>query len=120
VYLLHFYSPASSESKGNKHARRYLGTAEDVSLRLSQHYRGTGARLTQVVIEHGLMFVVARTWRGDRRLEKKLKAWHSEVRLCLICDGKATLAEVLATQLPPVTRTLGRRAPMQAPITYFS
>ena len=105
VYLLHFLSPY-------KHARHYLGVAEDVSARLAEHRKGTGARLTQVVREAGITFVVARTWRGGRRLEHKLKGWHSGVRLCPICQGKITIEEVLEAQPMPSGRVLGRRVPM--------
>jgi predicted GIY-YIG superfamily endonuclease len=106
VYLLHFTQPY-------KHARHYLGCAEDVSARLAQHRAGTGARLTQVVREAGISWVVARTWRGGRRLEHKLKGYHSGVRLCPICQGKITIEEVLAAQPPPSGRVIGRRVPMK-------
>ena len=105
VYLLHFIEPY-------KHARHYLGCADDLSVRLAEHRRGTGARLTQVVKDAGGFWVVARTWRGGRRLEQKLKAWHSGVKLCPICRGEITLEEVLAAQPPPTPRTPGRRMPM--------
>jgi len=104
-YLLHFVEPY-------KHAKHYLGVAEDVSARLEQHRKGTGARLTQVVREAGISFVVARTWRGGRRLERKLKGWHSGVRLCPICQGKITIEEVLEAQPMPSGRVIGRRVPM--------
>jgi len=80
--------------------------------RLDQHRRGTGARLTQVVREAGIAFVVARTWRGGRCLERKLKAQHSGVRLCPICQGKITIEQVLEAQPPPSGRVVGRRVPM--------
>ena len=105
MYLLHFITPY-------KHARHYLGCADDVSARLAQHRHGTGARLTQVVLEHGGSWAIARTWRGGRTLERKLKAWHSGVKLCPICRGEITLEEVLVAQPPPTPRTLGRRMPM--------
>jgi predicted GIY-YIG superfamily endonuclease len=106
VYLIHFCTPY-------KHARHYLGVAEDVSARLDQHRRGTGARLMAVVQEAGISWVVARTWRGGRRLEHKLKGYHSGVKLCPICQGKITLEEVLAAQpLPSGGRVIGRRQPM--------
>ncbi len=107
VYLLHFITPY-------KHARYYLGYADSLSHRLGQHLRGTGARLTAVVLEHGGSWVVARTWRGGRRLERKLKARHSGVKLCPICQGKITIEEVLAAQPAPVGRVIGRRIPMGA------
>jgi predicted GIY-YIG superfamily endonuclease len=105
VYLLHFTQPY-------KHARHYLGCAEDVSARLSQHRNGTGARLTQVVREAGISWVVARTWRGGRRLERRLKNWHNSPQLCPICKGEITLEQVLAEQPPPSGRAIGRRMPM--------
>src|SRR6476661_2336108 len=46
VYLLHF-------SKPYKHARHYLGSADDVSARLELHRKGQGARLTQVAVDAG-------------------------------------------------------------------
>lgn len=104
-YLLHFVTPY-------KHARHYLGYAEDLSARLAQHRSGNGARLTQVVREAGISWVVARIWRGGRQLERKLKRWHSGVKLCPICQGKITLEEVLAEQALPAPRTPGRRMPM--------
>jgi hypothetical protein len=82
-------------------------------VRLDQRRKGTGARLTQLVKEAGIAFVVARTWRGGRRLERKLKAQHSGVRLCTICQGKAMLEQVLADQPPPSGRVIGRRMPMK-------
>jgi predicted GIY-YIG superfamily endonuclease len=105
VYLLHFTQPY-------KHARHYLGCAEDVGARLAQHRKGTGARLTQVVREAGISWVVARTWRGGRHLEHKLKGYHSGVKLCPICQGKITIEEVLEAQPPPSGRVSGRRVPM--------
>ncbi len=105
VYLLHFIEPY-------RHAKHYLGVADDLSARLAQHRAGTGARLTQVVREAGISWVVARTWRGGRRLEHKLKGYHSGVRLCPICQGKITIEEVLAAQPPPSGRVIGRRMPM--------
>jgi len=105
VYLLHFVEPY-------KHARHYLGCADDLSHRLAQHRDGTGARLTKVVRDAGGSWVVARTWRGGRRLEKRLKSRHSGVRLCPICRGEVTLEQVLDSQSPPVGRVPGQRVPM--------
>ena len=104
-YLLHFLTPY-------KHAKHYLGCADDLSHRLSEHRRGAGARLTQVVLENGGSWVVAKTWRGGYTLEARLKRYHSGVKLCPICKGEITLAEVLRQQPPPTPRTPGRRMPM--------
>lgn len=74
----------------------------------AEHRKGAGARLTQAVREAGITWVVARTWRGGRTLEHKLKGWHSGVKLYPICQGEITLEEVLASPPP----TPGRRMPM--------
>jgi len=82
VYLLHLIPPY-------KHARHYLGYAEDVDARNIRHMAGRGARLCEVQREEGGSWVVARVWfGGDRSLERGLKGWHNGVRLCPICQGK--------------------------------
>jgi len=58
VYLLHFSRPYC-------HAKHYLGWTEDLQTRLEAHRTGTGARLTQVVVEQGITLELARTWDGD-------------------------------------------------------
>jgi len=85
VYLLHF----SGEIAPGRHtARHYLGWAADLGPRVNAHAHGIGARLTQVAKERGLTFVVARTWEGDRNLERRLKRRHAAPRLCPICNGR--------------------------------
>ncbi len=106
-YLLHFVTPY-------RHARHYLGSSHDLANRLAQHRSGGGARLMEVVHEHGITWVVAKTWIGGRALESRLKRYHSGVKLCPICRGEITLEQVLAEQAPPALRPVGRRAPMQA------
>jgi predicted GIY-YIG superfamily endonuclease len=78
VYLLHFTKPY-------RHARHYLGYAGDLAKRLNQHRHGAGARLPQVCAEHGIDFVVARTWPGGRDLERRLKLRKNSPKLCPIC-----------------------------------
>ncbi len=91
----------------------FVSSKRGVGACLDQHRNGTGARLTQVVREAGISWVVARTWRGGRRLERKLKAQHSGVRLCPICQGKVTLERVLSEQPAPSGRVIGRWVPMR-------
>lgn len=78
VYLLHFSMPY-------KHARHYIGSAVNLEQRLAQHEAGTAARLTQVVRAAGISFVCARTWQGNRQLERKLKSMKHAARLCPSC-----------------------------------
>lgn len=84
VYLLHFEEPY-------RHARHYLGFAEDLDRRLREHRAGRGARLLEVLAEHEIGFVVARTWTGDRRRERQLKTQGGAARLCPICREQLSL-----------------------------
>lgn len=82
VYLLHFDRPY-------KHARHYLGYTDDLDQRIEAHRNGNGARLVEVVMQAGIGFTVARTWDGDRDLERRLKNQHNGPRLCPICNKGA-------------------------------
>ena len=82
VYLLHFNEPYH-------HARHYLGSAVELEARLGEHAAGAGARLTQVWVEAGCPFHCARTWKGDRTLERRLKRQKNAGRLCPECNPAA-------------------------------
>ncbi len=77
-YLLHFDRPY-------RHARHYLGYADDLDARIARHRSGDGARLVEVAAGAGIDFVVARTWAGDRTLERRLKRRKASPRLCPVC-----------------------------------
>lgn len=93
VYLLHFDQPY-------KHARHYLGWATDLESRLDQHVRGHGARLMQVITEAGIGFTVARTWPGDRALERQLKRRKETPDLCPVCNPNALRRAAPGVQSP--------------------
>jgi predicted GIY-YIG superfamily endonuclease len=81
-YLLHFERPY-------KHARHYLGFAEDLERRLELHRAGRGARLVEVVVAAGIGFQLVRTWDGDGTLERALKNRHNApARLCPLCQAE--------------------------------
>ncbi len=84
VYLLHFARPF-------KHAKHYMGFAEDLNARLERHRTGNGSRLMEVITKAGIDFELARTWPGDRTLERKLKKRKDATRLCPICAGEAAM-----------------------------
>ncbi|GHO69775.1 hypothetical protein KSC_086670 [Ktedonobacter sp. SOSP1-52] len=68
VYLLHF-------ERRYWHAGHYLGWTQDLPGRMRAHRAGDGARLMEVINEHGIRWVVSRVWwDGDRTLERALKA----------------------------------------------
>jgi predicted GIY-YIG superfamily endonuclease len=81
VYLLHFETRY-------KHAGHYTGIARDLDKRLEEHRSGQGARLTQVVRQAGIDFVVARTWKGDRKKERSLKNQGGASRHCPLCKAQ--------------------------------
>jgi hypothetical protein len=89
VYLLHFHRPY-------KHARHYLGFSEHLGKRLAAHRLGNGARLMEVIAGAGIGWTLARTWVGDRALERRLKARKESPRLCPICRGEQGPADRIA------------------------
>ncbi len=84
IYLLHFERPLA-------HARHYIGYTADLPARLEEHRSGRGARLLEVVTEAGIGFSVARTWEGDRTLERRLKNRKESPRLCPVCRQQTNL-----------------------------
>ncbi len=81
IYLLHFDRPLA-------HARHYTGWALDLSARLGEHAAGRGARLTEVIRAAGIGFVLARTWDGDRYLERRIKNRGGAARHCPVCTRR--------------------------------
>ena len=81
VYLLHF-------DRRFQHAAHYTGWALDLDSRMTEHARGRGARLTAVVLAAGIGWTLARTWDGDRYLERRIKNRGSAVRQCPVCRGE--------------------------------
>lgn len=84
IYLLHFLSPYPA----GKRPQHYLGHADDdrFERRLVEHAQGSNkARLTQVMAEAGIPFVLARTWPGGFDLEIELKRRHRPAALCYVC-----------------------------------
>ena len=82
VYLLHFETKLA-------HAQHYLGSTDDLENRLACHRKGNGARLMAVVTALGITWRLARTWPGDRALERRLKRRKEGRRLCPICNPRA-------------------------------
>lgn len=81
IYLIHFDEPY-------KHAKHYLGWTTDLDARLTEHAAGRGANLMKVIKDAGIGWQVARTWLGDRHLERKLKNWGvARNKRCPLCRG---------------------------------
>ena len=84
IYLLHFDPPY-------KHAKHYIGWTEhpDLADRIAAHLTGHGANLVSVAYNAGSSIALARTWEGDRYLERRLKNNGGAARLCPICTPGA-------------------------------
>lgn len=78
VYLIHFDRPY-------RHARHYIGASVCFDRRIAEHRNGTGARLLQVLREHGIGWRVVGLWDGDYDRENKIKARKHAVRYCPVC-----------------------------------
>jgi hypothetical protein len=80
VYLLHLDEPFA-------HARHYLGWASpgNLNARLAHHAAGSGANLLRHVAKAGIGWQLARTWSGDRHLERRLKRYHGSGQFCPAC-----------------------------------
>ena len=85
VYLIHF-------NKAYRHARHYIGFTTNLDKRITDHLCGMGARLMEVITNAGIEWRVARTWQGDRRLERRLKGWHNAALLCPLYSGKEAMS----------------------------
>jgi hypothetical protein len=85
VYLLCFQDATGHKAR-HKHAGHYLGYAENLARRMKMHRAGRGSRLVAVIIGQGLGFSVARTWDGNRTLERRLKNQKNAPRLCPLCQ----------------------------------
>jgi len=77
VYVLHFESPLA-------HAKHYIGSTTDVKRRMIEHASGTGARLTEVIAEKDIGFILAALGVVPlldlRRMERRAKNWHSSAK----------------------------------------
>lgn len=91
VYLLHF-------SRRYHHAGHYMGFTKDVDERIERHRKGDGARLIEVITAAGIDFQVARTWKGNRALERRLKRRKCAPKLCPICRAAAAAAKKKAAR----------------------
>lgn len=79
VYLNHYIDPLY-------HSQHYMGSTIDLRRRLNEHWQGkANCKISQAFYKKGIPFLLARTWIGDRKLERKLKDRHNHRKLCPIC-----------------------------------
>ena len=90
VYLLHFAVPYY-------HAQHYLGWSPRLMPRLLAHLTGRGSPLVAAAVGAGIAVRLARTWPGDRAVERALKRRKRHRAFCPLCaadaDGAATAGE---------------------------
>ena len=95
VYLIHFNTPY-------RHARHYVGFTTNLDRRITDHLCGMGARLMEVITAAGIEWKVARTWQGNRQLERRIKNRKHAALLCPLCSGKAALKRAQANAQQPL------------------
>jgi predicted GIY-YIG superfamily endonuclease len=84
VYIIHFDQPY-------KHARHYIGYANNIEKRINHHRAGTGANLLRVINTAGITWRIAQIWDGkDRAFERHLKNQKHSARYCPICKQEIT------------------------------
>ncbi len=89
VYLIHFDRAIGSKTNPRGRAQHYLGyTSRGIKKRMTEHQGGYGSRLMEVVALAGIGWTLARTWKGDRALERRLKSYHKARQLCPVCRSK--------------------------------
>lgn len=91
IYLIHLDRPLSN------HASHYCGWTTNLSQRLAEHRAGTGSRFMAAVAEAGITWSVVRTWKGDRREERRLKRTGKLWTYCERCrhnsNGRGKVSE---------------------------
>jgi predicted GIY-YIG superfamily endonuclease len=110
AYLIHFDQPL-------RHARHYLGAAEDIPSRLADHWAGNGAKIMAAVDRAGITWKLARTWptrsfRAAIGVEIALKNRRDSPRLCPICSPGTRRGR---DPKPAYTRTARRHPPRSRP-----
>jgi hypothetical protein len=92
-YLLHLTPPY-------RHARHYLGFADDLPRRLHRQATGNGARLVAVALAAGCTFELVWVRPGSRVEERRLKNQKAVPRLlCPVCPGSARQPAALQGRL---------------------
>jgi predicted GIY-YIG superfamily endonuclease len=92
VYLLHF-------EPSYRHAKHYVGYANNLDARIAHHRNGTGANLTKYASAAGCQLIVARTWNNaTRATERKIKTSRHHSRLCPLCNPHAARRGNLKTE----------------------
>ncbi len=102
VYLLHF-------SAAFKHARHYLGWTRSLAERITRHREGRGARLIEIVTAAGITFDVAKTWKGGRDLERRMKG-RGLALYCPLCRPRVREPEMPMTPAAALKKTAARIA----------
>ena len=97
VYLLHFDRPY-------RHASHYTDWTTHLTERLTEHENGRGARLLAVAHAAGIGWTLARTWTGNRTIERALKRQGGASRRCPLCGVHPRLDKPSVDRAIPGTR----------------
>ena len=88
VYLIHFDRPIGNPDNPRAQAQHYIGWTESLADRMLAHFKGHGSAIMAYLSGSKIGWQVARTWEGNRRLERKLKNRKNAKMFCPICQRK--------------------------------
>ena len=108
IYLLCFLEAIGNGTDRGK-AKHYTGFTTDLEERLEEHRAGRGARLTQVLTERGIGWVLADVHPGNQDIERLLKQ-HSATRRCPVCAPGAKRPQIVERAIAAAARKEAREA----------
>lgn len=86
VYLIHMHGGLDRGGMPGL-ARHYIGWTEGpLADRIETHRKGAGARILRAANNRKISYDVARTWIGDRFLERRLKQKRATPKMCPVCN----------------------------------
>jgi hypothetical protein len=112
VYLLHFDQPyipypgAPAIARAGHYTGFAAGGPKALKRRLRRHGTAGGAKLMLAVARAGIGWQLARTWPGDRDLERRLKAQGGASRRCPLCGVTPRPGPLPRTASGRVSRSL--------------
>lgn len=101
IYLIHFDEPIGNRENRRGQAQHHIGYAIDLAERLAEHASGNGARIMAAVVAYGVDWHVVKTWKGNRKDERRLKNRKKARKICLLCKKFVDIILTLSIMLLP-------------------
>lgn len=119
-YLLHFARPIGNPADPAGQAQHYTGSTSDLAAELAIHAtEASHAAIMRELARQDIPFVLARTWPGDRKRERRIKDMGGARRHCPECGADPPWymrGELMIGGYSTVAGMLNRRYAAQPPI----